>query len=1028
LAYAIFAPEKNEPYRIICPHAHWLLWKVNMSEKPTYQALEERIAQLEAQLQACQKTRLPRPRQFDAISTDAGSPLLFSIINNAQTIIHVKDTDGRFILVNRSFCEIFRLQEKEVLGRTPFELFPHDIAAQHLENDKHIIHSKTPSTYNEQAVLPDGRHEYISVKFPIFGDTGSVVAVGCISTDITERFRTEEKLRQSEDRFRLAFITSPDAINLNRMGDGLYLDINEGFTTSMGYTREDVIGNTSIKLNIWKNAADRKRLIEGLQKTGFVKNLEARFIRKDGQIAVGLMSARILRINDEDVILSITRDITEWKLAEEALRESEGKYRTLVENASEAIFIAQEGMLRFVNKKTEELSGYTTEELISIPFHTLIHAEDRGAIQERYTQRLQGIAVSPNFAFRVIHKSGVVRWVELNAVLVDWHGKAATLNFLHDITDRKRAEEAIEKRILALTMPLDDAASINFEDLFNLDDIQRLQDEFAGATGVASIITQTDGTPITRPSNFCRLCNDIIRKTDKGRGNCYKSDALIGRLSPEGPIIQPCMSGGLWDAGAAISVGGKHIANWLIGQVRNDTQTEKKILEYARDIGADEQVAVEAFREVPGMSRDRFGKVAQALFTLANQLSTSAYQNVQQARFISERRRDEKEKARMEDQYRQAQKVEAIGRLAGGVAHDLNNILTPIIGYSELLLDDFSPDDKRRENINQILRAGYGARDLVRQLLSFSRKQTLKYEPLNLNKTIKDFEKLLRRTIREDIRLEIIPSPDIRTVKGDIGQIEQVIMNLAVNAQDAMPDGGRLILETSMVELDGKYVSDQTNTLSGSYVMLAVSDTGCGMDEETRERIFDPFFSTKGEQGTGLGLSTVYGIVKQHEGHIWVYSEPGKGTTFKVYLPVADQTLVTMKADEKAGTRIKGSETILLVEDNEQVRHLTSDILRRQGYRLIVAGSGVEAVNLLASHEGPVALVLTDVVMPDMNGRELFAKIAEKKPGIRVLYMSGYTNDVIAHRGILDEGVQFIQKPFTIQGLATKIREVLTQA
>jgi signal transduction histidine kinase/ActR/RegA family two-component response regulator len=576
-------------------------------------------------------------------------------------------------------------------------------------------------------------------------------------------------------------------------------------------------------------------------------------------------------------------------------------------------------------------------------------------------------------------------------------------------------------------MPLDDTASINFEELFNIDDIQRLQDQFASATGVASIITHTDGTPITRPSQFCRLCNDIIRKTEKGCANCYKSDALIGRLSPEGPTIQPCMSGGLWDAGAAISVGGKHIANWLIGQVRDDTQTEEKIRAYALEIGADEQAAVEAFREVPGMSRELFGKVAEALFAFAKQLSTSAYQNVQQARFISERKRAEKEKARIEAQYRQAQKVEAIGRLAGGVAHDLNNILTPIIGYSELLLDDFSPDDRRRENINQILRAGYGARDLVRQLLAFSRKQTLKYEPLNLNKTIKDFEKLLRRTIREDIALEIIPSPDIGTVKGDIGQIEQVIMNLSVNAQDAMPDGGRLTLETALVELDGAYVADQANALSGSYVMLAVSDTGSGMDEDTREHIFEPFFSTKGEQGTGLGLSTVYGIVKQHEGHIWVYSEPGRGTTFKVYLPVADGTMVETKSDGTAVTGMEGSETILLVEDNEQVRDLTSAILRRQGYHLLVAGNGAEAVNLLASHSGPVDLLLTDVVMPDMNGRELFAAVAGKIPGIRVLYMSGYTNDVIAHRGILDKGVRFIQKPFTIQGLATKIREVLTQ-
>ena len=610
---------------------------------------------------------------------------------------------------------------------------------------------------------------------------------GPMSADITERVSAEQKYRQSEDRFRQVFLTSPDAINLNRVEDGRYIDINEGFTALMGYTREDVLGKTSVELGIWHNPKDRRRLLSELKAHGHVKELEARFVRKSGEVGVGLMSARILRFDGEDVILSITRDITDRKAAEDALRESEEKYRLLVEHAGEAIFIAQDGMLRFVNRRTEQLSGYTSEELIAKPFQELIHPDDRALVVDHHFKRLKGIEMPPRYSFRIVERSGAARWVELNAVLIEWQGKPASLNFLHDITDRKRAEEALEKRILALTMPLDAAESIKFEDLYNLRDIQRLQDEFAAATGVASIITHTDGTPITKPSNFCRLCNDIIRKTEKGRINCYASDAVIGRVSDRGPIVQPCMSGGLWDAGAAISVGGKHIANWLIGQVRDDTQSEEKIRAYARQIGADEQAAAEAFHEVPAMSHEQFARVAQALYTLANQLSNAAYQNVQQARFISERKRAEEEKARIESQYRQFQKVEAIGRLAGGVAHDLNNLLTPIIGYSELLSGDLALGDLRRDSIQQILRAAYGARDLVHQLLAFSRKQTLKYQPLNLNKTVRGFEKLLRRTIREDIELRIVASPDIRTIMGDIGQIEQVLMNLFVNAQQAMP-------------------------------------------------------------------------------------------------------------------------------------------------------------------------------------------------------------------------------------------------
>ena len=592
----------------------------------------------------------------------------------------------------------------------------------------------------------------------------------------------------------------------------------------------------------------------------------------------------------------------------------------------------------------------------------------------------------------------------------------------------KRSEEALEKRIIALTMPLDDAKSLHFEDLFNLEDIQQIQDQFADATGVASIITHPDGRPITRPSRFCRLCNDIIRQTDKGRANCYRSDAVIGRLSSEGPTIQLCMSGGLWDAGAAISIGGRHLANWLIGQVRDETQTEMKIREYARAIGADEDAAVEAFREVPAMSRERFEQIAKALFIIANQLSTIAYQNVQQARFISDLQTAETEKEQLEKQINQAQKLESIGRLAGGVAHDLNNMLSPILGYGELLMEDLKNDPQKQERVHQIVQAGHRARDLVGHLLAFSRRQTLAYTRLNLNHTLYNFEKLLRRTIREDIELTLIPGPGIQNIEGDVGQIEQVIMNLCVNAQDAMPDGGKLTIETAMADLDAQYLNDHPSTKEGRYVMLAISDNGVGMNPDTQNQIFEPFFSTKGEQGTGLGLATVYGIVKQHGGNIWVYSEPERGTTFKVYLPAVDSGIPDKKITrERPLGNLKGSETILLAEDNAQVRELAADILKGQGYHLMVAQNGLEALEMLESYDGSLDLLLTDVIMPDVNGKELFTRLAEQFSDLRVLYMSGYTDDVIAHKGILEEGIHFIQKPFTVIGLANKVREVLEQ-
>ena len=385
------------------------------------------------------------------------------------------------------------------------------------------------------------------------------------------------------------------------------------------------------------------------------------------------------------------------------------------------------------------------------------------------------------------------------------------------------------------------------------------------------------------------------------------------------------------------------------------------------------------------------------------------------------------ERKSVEERLRQAQKMESIGRLAGGVAHDLNNLLSPILGYSEMLAKDFDTDDARRDSVNEIQRAGYRARDLVRQLLAFSRKQTLEYIPLNLNSAIEGFEKLLRRTIREDIEIEIIQADNLPTVTADIGQIEQVIMNLAVNAQDAMPDGGKLTLTTEVVTLDGSQVADRPGAQPGRYVMLTVSDTGGGMDAATRKHIFEPFFSTKGEQGTGLGLATVYGIVTQHGGSIVVQSRPGEGSTFKIYLPAAAEAPVVDKPHEGVRIGLSGTETILLVEDNEQVRNLGHAILTRQGYRLLTAENGVEALSVLASYDGPVDLLLSDVIMPEMNGKELYTNVTAKYPGTKVLFMSGYIDNVIADRGVLEKGVQFIQKPFTVQGLAAKVREVLEQ-
>jgi two-component system cell cycle sensor histidine kinase/response regulator CckA len=387
---------------------------------------------------------------------------------------------------------------------------------------------------------------------------------------------------------------------------------------------------------------------------------------------------------------------------------------------------------------------------------------------------------------------------------------------------------------------------------------------------------------------------------------------------------------------------------------------------------------------------------------------------------------DMTERRRLEEQLLQSQKMEAVGRLAGGIAHDFNNLLTAISGYSELLVEQLPEGDPRRESAEEIRQAGRRAAGLTQQLLAFSRRQVLEPRVLDLNAVIAGMEKMLRRVIGEDVELTTALDPALWRTLADPGQIEQAIVNLVVNARDAMPRGGRLTLETGNVTLDEKFASSYATVHPGPHVMLAVSDTGVGMDASLQARLFEPFFTTKERgKGTGLGLSTTYGIVKQSGGSIWVYSEPGHGTTFKIYLPRCEEPLDAREAPPAAATPRPGSETVLLVEDEPEVRRLVEKLLRMQGYTVLSAGSPAEAISAAGASPGTIAILVTDVIMPGMNGRELARVLASERPAMRVLYMSGYTDAAIAQQGILQPGTAFLSKPFTPDALARKVREVL---
>jgi signal transduction histidine kinase/ActR/RegA family two-component response regulator len=431
------------------------------------------------------------------------------------------------------------------------------------------------------------------------------------------------------------------------------------------------------------------------------------------------------------------------------------------------------------------------------------------------------------------------------------------------------------------------------------------------------------------------------------------------------------------------------------------------------------------FRESSPPFTERDRELSQALADHAA-LAISNARLLQSVRLqLAERQKAELALRKTEEQLRQAQKMEAIGRLAGSVAHDFNNLLSVILSYSALLLKDLKPVDPIRTDIESIKKAGERAAELTRQLLAFSRQQVLAPRLVALNDVVRETEKMLARLLGEDIELVTHYAHGLPYVRVDPGQVDQVVLNLAVNARDAMPDGGKLSIETKEVVLDASYTTEHFGVVPGPHVMLAISDTGVGMDQATQARIFEPFFTTKElGKGTGLGLSTVFGIVKQSGGNIWVYSEPGGGTTFKIYFPVGEggepepvQVVEPVTLD--------GTETVLLVEDQDEVRLVAQEILRRRGYHVILARNAGEALLTCERHPRTIHLLLTDVVMPQMSGRELAERLTAVRPDMKVLYMSGYTENAIVHHGILDSGISYLQKPLVPDALARRVREVL---
>jgi PAS domain S-box-containing protein len=690
--------------------------------------------------------------------------------------------------------------------------------------------------------------------------------------------------------------------------------------------------------------------------------------------------------NPADLILLAIEDVTERRRAEEERREIETRFTSLVKNIKDySIFTTDpDGRITSWNEAAERILGFSEAEILGRDFSIIFTPEDRQQGVPEQERRLAMEVGSADDERWHLHKNGQRFWAfGVVTPTYDAGGKHTGFSkILRDMTFRKKAEDELrrahdgaEAKVLERTAELrtaNEELKKEIEERKRVEEELRLRDRAFEAVAQGVLITDP-----SQPDNPIVYSNPAFEKITG-----YPRAEIQGRNCRflQGPGTDP----------AAVDK--------VRAAIREKRPCLVELLNYRKD-GAP------------------FWNALSVAPVFDNGGALSHFVGLQT---------DVTSLKNLEQQLRQAQKMEAFGQLAGGVAHDFNNLLTVILGYSELMLASLPVGDPSREPIQEICNAGERAALLTRQLLAFSRKQVVEPQVLDLNSVVAGMEKMLKRLIGEDVELTAVPAPGLATVKADPGQVEQVLLNLAVNARDAMPQGGKITIETANVDLDEGYGQSHAEVVPGRYVLLAVSDTGCGMTEQVKAHIFEPFFTTKEVgKGTGLGLATVFGIVKQSGGHVRVYSEAGHGTTIKVYLPSVAEAVPAVQSIVEPEPARSAGQTILLVEDEKAVRAMTALALRSKGYTLLEAANGEEAVLLGEQHTGPIHLLMSDVVMPRMGGRQLAERLTSQHPEMRVLFVSGYTDDAVVRHGVLRAEVAFLQKPFTMDALHRKVQKIL---
>ncbi len=1057
-----------------------------------------------------------------------------SIFENATEGLFQSSPEGRLLTANPEFARIlgYASPEEAIHSITDVSRQLYANPKDRLEAARRQTESRVLVGFEMEALRKDGEKIWVNVnRRAVYSEAGEVLFFEGSFVNITERKRAEQlqaqlnaKIREQGERID-TIVGSVPGIVFESWSDPSTRESRTDFVsdyieTMLGYTVSEWLATPGFWLKV-VHPDDRQRVkreADSQFRGGSKGEFEFRWLGKDKRIV--WVRAHTIIIRDEQGksigVRGVVTDITAGKQAEKALRESEERYRELVENADDLIYEHDlKGNYTACNRTGKNLTGYTLEETLKLSLLDTVAPEYLDRAKEMLRRKLTGEKVTA-YELLVITKDGRRVPVEVNTRLVLKEGvPVGVQGIARDITERKRVEEIQARRETHALFRADISAALAvsraslketlascaqtmvhhlgaaFARIWTLNHDKQVLELQASA----GLYTHLDGPQALVPMGSFKIgkialertphiTNDVLndeRVSDKKWARTEGMIAFAGYpLAVDDRVVgvmamfsREELADDTLDALASVAdlisqAIERKRAEEALGESEEryrllfesnpqpmwvyDLETlaflavnQSAVIDYGYSLTEFLSMTIKDIRPPgdwpalhgavaavsKGPSKDgawrhlkKDGSLIDVEITAHPLVFDGRRAELILANDITERKRLEAALMASEAQLRQSQKLEAIGQLAGGVAHDFNNLLTVIGGYSSILLNKLPPESPHRSNVEEIKKAGDRAGALTRQLLAFSRKQILQPKILDLNVAVADMEKMVRRLIGEDINMLIIATPTLGKVKADPGQIEQVLINLIVNARDAMPQGGKLTVQTSNVILSTEH-AERHEIEPGRYVMLAVSDNGCGMDQEIQNRIFDPFFTTKDSgKGTGLGLATVYGIVKQSGGNIWVYSESGKGSTFKIYLPRVDE--IAEEEEESISQPLpKGTETVLMVEDEDQVRAILQHILEEQGYHVIAAANGLEALSFSEDPERDIQLVITDVVMPNMSGRELAERLLEVRPNLPVLFMSGYTDDAIVHHGLLDEKLNFIQKPFDPAGVARKVREVL---